>query len=579
MAAVSMSPMSGQSMPLSSTLISYTHGNIDEEAPALTSKGSIPENGKVPSQTWLEDIPNRSFLKKNNQKEDNIKRSVPMPLQPDRKEGHSNVSLPSDESTRQSLSGKKSSVNNICHKIADSVNIDDDNIDSETAPVPQFDYFHQRKNSEVAGSQRGSPVIPTETGLLSNHYLTPTSHFRKLSSIPRPASTYSDFGPGTRSPGNRLSSSPLAGGRVPSNSSGNFLHDGRPKSAIDLANISYPQPPPIPISLDNSQLRSAVGSNASLLSTAKTIEMYRQNVKKLNDNQTQYAFAIFLVQAAQEAGLSQELDQTTRKPSTRDTARDSDPLNDEASSSSPLELLQEAKHILQRLSNQSYPFAQYYLADGYVSGLFNKGKEDYSTAFPLFVAASKHGHAESGYRAALCYEFGWGCRKDPAKAVQFYRQSASKNHPGSMTRLGRACLSGDLGLNKYREGIKWLKRASETADVQYNSAPYHLGILYQQGYGEDVFRDEAYAAQLFTQAADLGHSEACFLLGDAYENGKLQCPRDPALSIHFYTNAAQAGHPGAMMALCAWYIVGADSVLEKDEYEAYEWARRAADCG
>ncbi|KAI7002263.1 hypothetical protein KC362_g19294, partial [Hortaea werneckii] len=35
------------------------------------------------------------------------------------------------------------------------------------------------------------------------------------------------------------------------------------------------------------------------------------------------------------------------------------------------ELIQEAKHILQRLSDRAYPFAQYYLADGYSSGFFN----------------------------------------------------------------------------------------------------------------------------------------------------------------------------------------------------------------
>jgi TPR repeat protein len=320
--------------------------------------------------------------------------------------------------------------------------------------------------------------------------------------------------------------------------------------------------------LDNSQLRSNVGTNASLLSTAKTLEMYRMNVKKTNDASVQYAFAVFLISAAQEAAAAE---------SVRDLDGPSTGATELASSSQ--ELLLEARQILRALADKSYPFAQYYLADGYASGLFNKGKEDHDRAFPLFVAASKHGHAESGYRAALCYEFGWGTKKDPAKAVQFYRQSASKNHPGAMTRLGRACLTGELGLNKYREGIKWLKRATEAADLQYNAAPYHLGLLYENGYGDDIFKDETYAAQLFTQAADLGHSEASYRMGDAYEHGKLSCPRDPALSVHFYTGAAQKGHAGAMMALCAWYMVGAEPVMEKDENEAYEWARRAAELG
>jgi len=137
-----------------------------------------------------------------------------------------------------------------------------------------------------------------------------------------------------------------------------------------------------------------------------------------------------------------------------------------------------------------------------------------------------------------------------------------------------------MGLtNRYREGLKWLRRAAESADFQYNSAPYELGLLHESGYGDDVFRDESYAAQLFTQSGDLGHADANYRLGDAYEHGKLSCPRDPALSVHFYNGAAQAGHPLAMMALCAWYMVGAEPVLDKDENEAYEWAVKAAECG
>src|SRR6185436_2972689 len=135
------------------------------------------------------------------------------------------------------------------------------------------------------------------------------------------------------------------------------------------------------------------------------------------------------------------------------------------------------------------------------------------------------------------------------KAVQFYRTSASKNHPGAATRLGLACLLGDMGLaNKYREGLKWMRRAAESADTQYNQAPYELGLLHVEGDGNDVFMDQAYAAQLFTQAAELGHPEANLRMGEAYEHGLLGCPRDPSLSVHFYNGAAQAGLPDAMMA-------------------------------
>ena len=388
--------------------------------------------------------------------------------------------------------------------------------------------------------------------------------------LPRPDSGFSSssdraFGRGRlRSP----QLSPQSHARALSAHSSGQSPDRRPLSYIDLLNIPYPQPPPVPAEgLDNAQLRTAVGNNASLLSSRQTLEMYRANVKKTTDPAIQYEFAVFMISAAQEAQIERE-NRSLSDGSERGHA------------SSAADLLKEARTILQRLSDRSYPFAQYYLADGYASGLFNKGKEDYDKAFPLFISASKHGHAEAGYRAALCHEFGWGCRMDAAKAVQFYRQAASKNHPGAMLRLGRACLMGDMGLvKKYREGVKWLKRGAESADFQYNSGPYELGVLHERGYGDDIFPDESYAAQLFTKSADLGHAEANYRLGDAYEHGKLSCPRDPALSVHFYTGAAQRGHALAQMALCAWYMVGAEPVLEKDENEAYEWAYRAAASG
>ncbi len=404
---------------------------------------------------------------------------------------------------------------------------------------------------------------------------TPTSYSVRRSSIPRPRSAYSvysDLGPRGRSPGF------IVGSHMRASSNSRMSPETRPSSYADMLNVPYPQPGPAPISLDNAQLRHNVGSNASLLSTEKTLEMYRQNVKKTNDTSIQYSFAVFLISTAQELGLNFDEPAAKRK-STPKLVRDQDSPYMDSPGTTPQELVREARSILQRLSNAGYPFAQYYLADGYASGLFSKGKEDYNAAFPLFVLAAKHGHAESAYRTALCYEFGWGCRKDPAKAVQFLRNAASKRHPGAMTRLGKACLSGDLGEKRYREGIKWLKLATESADAIYNAAPYQLGCLYETGYGDDIFQDEGYAAELFTQSAELGHPDANFRMGEAYEHGKLNCPRDPALSVHFYTGAAERGHAGAMMGLCAWYMVGAEPFLQKDEEEAYEWAHRAAELG
>ena len=442
--------------------------------------------------------------------------------------------------------------------------------------------YHHQYTSEASGirvlgngasrmpARRSQSDSPLSVSAQVNHQRPSSKTTVFGGTLPRPSSAYSsssDLAPRRREPSPQLSPNRYA--RATS-SQGRHSPESRPISYVDLLNVPYPQPSPAPANLDNSLLRTAVGTNASLLSTQKTLEMYRANVKKTNDPAIRYEFAVFMINAAQEAAVNEE----------GDSGLDGSQTGNASSAESQTQLLREARHILQRLSDRSYPFAQYYLADGYTSGLFSKGRVDNDRAYPLFVAASKHGHAEAGYRAALCYEFGWGTRKDAQKAVQYYRQSASKNHPGAMFRLGNACLKGDLGLdNRSREGLKWMKRAAESADFQYNSAPYELGVLHETGHGDDIFKDESYAAQLFTQAADLGHAEASYRLGDAYEHGTLNCPKDPALSVHFYNGAAQRGHPMAMMALCAWYMVGAEPVLEKDENEAYEWARKAAEYG
>ncbi|PYI05097.1 HCP-like protein [Aspergillus sclerotiicarbonarius CBS 121057] len=407
------------------------------------------------------------------------------------------------------------------------------------------------------------PANPSSSGGSAENLSKPNS---RPAAKRRSQSTYSvgsDLGEGRRS--SQLSPYPLA--RVSSRDS-SASPDVRPVSFVEQLNSSYPQPGPAPVQFGNSHLQSAIGNNASLLSHKQTFDMYLANVKKTDDPAIQYEFAIFMVNAMLEMPPD-GVDGGASAAQGRTVA--------EITRAS---LLRESKSILQRLVDRSYPFAQYYLADGYASGLFSKGNEDYDRAFPLFLAASKHGHVEACYRTALCYEFGWGTRVEATRAQQFYRQAASRNHPGAMLRMAKACLAGDMGLGKrYREGIKWMKRATESSDSQYNSAPYELGLLHESGYGDDVFPDPSYAAQLFTKSADLGHVEASYRLGDAYEHGKLNCPRDPALSIHFYTNAAQGGHPLAMMALCAWYLIGAEPVLDKDEDEAYEWAKRAAEAG
>lgn len=199
-------------------------------------------------------------------------------------------------------------------------------------------------------------------------------------------------------------------------------------------------------------------------------------------------------------------------------------------------LVTEALGLLKRLADRGHPASQYFLADCYANGIGTyKGKQDFDRAYPLFVLAAKHGHPDAAYRAGTCCENGWGCRRESPKALQFFRKAAAALHPGAMYRLGIVELNGELGLAKRpREGVKWLKRSAEHATAEFPHALHELSLLHEKGIYNVVFVDTEYAVELLAQASELGYAPSAYRLGEFYEYGKLGCPQDPALSIHYY---------------------------------------------
>jgi TPR repeat protein len=259
------------------------------------------------------------------------------------------------------------------------------------------------------------------------------------------------------------------------------------------------------------------------------------------------------------------------------------------------DLVREAMTLLKRLADRGHPPAQYFLADCYSNGLGTpKNRQDFDRAYPLFVLAAKHGHPDAAYRAGTCCENGWGCRRESAKAVQFYRKAAAALHPGALYRLGIAELNGELSLSKRpKEGVKWLKRSAEHATAEFPHALHELALLHERGIDDVVFVDYEYSAELLAQASELGYAPSAYRLGECYEYGKMGCPQDPALSIHYYVSpqtyvlalayflyqniAAQQNHRDACFALTAWYLVGSPGVLPQSDTEAFLWAKKAAE--
>lgn len=289
--------------------------------------------------------------------------------------------------------------------------------------------------------------------------------------------------------------------------------------SVASQSVRAPSPPPGPL-LDHSHLRP--GKHAALLSHQQTLELYRANAKKTQDPDLQFEFALFMIDASKSMPIPEHTPGNLLQVEKAIEKRE--------------DLIREATSLLKRLADRGHAASQYFLADCYANGIGTaKNRQDFDRAYPLFVLAAKHGHPDAAYRAGTCCENGWGCRRESAKALQFFRKAAAASHPGAMYRLGTAELNGELGLSKSpKEGVKWLKRSAEHATAEFPHALHELALLHERGIDNVLFVDYEYSVELLAQAAELGYAPSAYRLGECYEYGKMGCPQDPALSIHYY---------------------------------------------
>ncbi|RAL16144.1 putative chitin synthase activator (Chs3) [Aspergillus homomorphus CBS 101889] len=299
--------------------------------------------------------------------------------------------------------------------------------------------------------------------------------------------------------------------------------------------------------------------------TQGELQRLQQLVKaKPNDRKTQLLLAQKLVEASTVL-----VDASRMDPKTKAKARE--------------KYIMDGYKIVKKLVSAGYADAQFYMADCYGQGQMGL-QVDPKEAFGLYYAAAKQGHAQSAYRVAVCCEIGQeeggGTKRDPFKAVQWYKRAAGLGDPPAMYKMGMILLKGLLGQARNpREGVTWLKRAAERADAENPHALHELALMYANGGNDVVARDEAYASQLFHQAAELGYKFSQFYLGNAYEYGLMGCPVDPRQSIIYYTYAAAQGEHQSELALSGWYLTGGEGILQQSDTEAYLWARKAATAG
>lgn len=199
----------------------------------------------------------------------------------------------------------------------------------------------------------------------------------------------------------------------------------------------------------------------SAVVTQEELERLRQAVKaNPSDQKTQLILAKKMVEAA--AVLADEGGRADLKTKNKNREK----------------YIFDAHKLVKKLIYGGYPEAMFYLADCHGRGLLGL-EPDTKEAFNLYQSAAKAGHAQSAYRVAVCCEMGQeeggGTRRDPLKAIQWYKRAATLGDTPAMYKMGMIQLKGLLGQPKNpREAIGWLKRAADRADEENPHALHEL---------------------------------------------------------------------------------------------------------
>ncbi|MBR5969390.1 MAG: sel1 repeat family protein [Lachnospiraceae bacterium] len=212
----------------------------------------------------------------------------------------------------------------------------------------------------------------------------------------------------------------------------------------------------------------------------------------------------------------------------------------------------------------------------YFYGLDEDGY-DLEEAFACFEGAAEQGNGLAWYYLGRCYERMGEDNDRYKKAMEAYEKAAAAD-----------CAYGYIGIGDlYRKG-RDVKQDEAAAMKNFESArksgavegTFAIGMLY--AYGQGVEKDAKKAAEYFETVAkeseDFGfRNEALIELGYLHCEEELGAASDPVKGIAYLQEAADAGHPHALLAL--GYIYDNGYGVKEDKTKALSYYAQAAEAG
>lgn len=194
-----------------------------------------------------------------------------------------------------------------------------------------------------------------------------------------------------------------------------------------------------------------------------------------------------------------------------------------------------------------------------LASFYNNGEvvdADESLYFKWILAAAESGNADAQNRAGVCYHDGKGIVRDSEKAVYWYKLAAGQGNVYAMNNL-KLCYKS---IGDKKESLKWMRAAAEHG---HSECQYELGNAYQNGNGfkEDIEQ----AIYWFKLAAEQNHAEAYNQLGVIYSNDL----RDYAKSHDCIKKAAELGSKTALYNMGYDYEFGLGTEIDYKLAEQY----------
>jgi TPR repeat protein len=199
------------------------------------------------------------------------------------------------------------------------------------------------------------------------------------------------------------------------------------------------------------------------------------------------------------------------------------------------------------------------------------------------AAAVQQGHVGAMVALAYMYEQGHGGDRDPSKAVALYRRAAELGSPDGMFNLFRAYTTGrGVGRPDAAQARAWLDQAAAAGSLdakkelariapgEYDQRGGDLAVAAFAAYGR---KDYVTSAQLYRQAADLGHTNAMVALGVHYRQG-LGVGQDLTVAVRWFRAAAERGDPAGQAQLGFAYEDGEG--VPENWGEMRRWCEKSA---